>query len=950
MFACRKMALERRAVDTRLSAGPRTGHARRAWCCAPGCHVALLIVGCAVSFAAAESPQGQGLLQRFDFEETVDGRKVGFYEKLPVHWYVIGRETGIEDTGFTRVPMHHRFVHGVRRHSWGDVAYDATDPFAGDFSLRLTLNGGSVGAFLRVGVIPAIPGSDYSVTAAVRTTSMEHGRARMVACFVDAAGRLIESSVVRSDPVRTGGGWQRVTVRLPGDFEAANWISLRVELNQPASDPDAVLGDRQVIYHQVHGSAWFDDIRVLQLPRLNIATQNPGNVIRAPQRPELTVEVRDFSGRPLMAEVSLIDHRGNGVTTWRQEMGGNPSPRHRWTPDLPRYGWYLVDLVVREVGANQAEQGDLPAVVAQSRASFQWLPAERSVAAAQRRRFQIAAARLPEDQFPLLPPFLEQTGLSSVIVSAWDRATTASNVEVRQSMLAETFARIVGAGGSVSLSLAPIPDVIAANVDIDDPVALLNQPRTRWAPLLRAVVMRHGQTVRRWVLGSVDAANTFYQPDASALTAIARRQMLTMAPSPTLVLPWSIQQEPRDDVPTTFGRILDVPASVQPAWLGRYLQGRVGRYDPPAVVHLRSPAATEVSHERRCTDLALRMLAAWKADPAGIAVTQPWVVARPLARQWMPDSRVGVFSTVAHRLAGRRWRGRLDLGEGLACEVFDAIEGGGDGMLAVWNVSAPASRVSQAMYLGADPVAIDLFGNAAPLPATEGRHHFRLEQAPTFIEGIDADLALFRAAFAVDPPFIESKQTTHTHKITLNNPWPQAISGELRITGLDDWLIEPRLQAFSIAAGQTMQAEMTVMFPVSELAGAKKLTARAVFSADLSYDVTLTAPMTLGLRDVDFNAALLLEPNAKTGETDAIVRQTITNKSDQALAIYAFASLAGHPRQERIVPKLLGGQVIVRRFRFAGVGRAGSPTHVRVGLREAAGPAVLNRMLPLQWP
>lgn len=917
--------------------------------CLLGYVLALHMASTAGFASDGETQRDRRLVRRFDFEEMVDGRKVGRYEKLPVHWYVMGRETGIEDAVFTQVPMHRRFIHGTQRHSWGDAAYDATEPFGGQFSLRLTLNGGSVGAFLQVGAMPAIPGSDYALIAAVRTTQMEHARARLAACFVDGAGRMIEASRIYSPPLLTQDRWQQIVVRLRGDFEEANWISIQVELNQPTPVADVPLGQRQVIYQQVHGSAWFDDISVWQVPRLRIATQSSVNLVRWPQRPELSVEVRDFSGNRLTAQVDVSDHEGRTVARWRKSMGGNASPLRRWEPDLPRFGWYLAHLRVREKATEKADGNMAGNVVAEAIGSFQWLPVERHLAAGQRRRLQIVAEHLGADQLPLLPQFLNASGVGSTVISAWDQNTTTGDIESRQRLLADVFAAVNKAGGDVTVCLAPIPDqvALALDVDTDDPVTMLNAERHAWAKLLRPVVIRHGQSVRRWQLGAIDRPTVFALHEAASVADKARRQMLTMTPSPRLLLPWSGLHAPRDELPSAYGYVVDVPASVQPAWIGRYLAPWVGRGEEAMTAHLRVPLATEIVHEQRCTDLALRMVAAWKGGADRLAISRPWSVASVRDKQWMPDPRIGVFTTVGHRLAGRAWRGSLDLGEGLACEIFSGLHDVSDGMLAVWNVSAPMSRVDQAIFLGEKPVGIDLFGNAEPLVSHEGRHRFRLTREPLFIEGIDPQLALLRASFSVDPPLLESKQKRHTHTISLRNPWPGTISGELHITGLDDWMIEPRRQSFSIASGQRMQADITIMFPVSELAGAKQIQARAVFTADVSYDVRLAAPVTLGLRDVDFDAVVLLEPNPATGITEVVVTQMITNKSEKTISLYAFASMVGHPRQERLVPQLLAGQVVVRRFRFVAAGMPGGPSHVRVGLREMAGPAVLNRRLSL---
>jgi len=485
------------------------------------------------------------------------------------------------------------------------------------------------------------------------------------------------------------------------------------------------------------------------------------------------------------------------------------------------------------------------------------------------------------------------------------------------------------------------------DIGSDGPLAMFaTEPKT-WDSILAPVLLRHGQRVRKWQLGSVDVPNVFFMADLPQLAAAAAVDLRNLAPRPQTILPWRLDQARRPQVKDVAGYLIDVPYAVHAENLAQHLAE--WHRAPPAKVtlHLREPPATQITQRDRVTDLVLRMLHGWEAGADGLAVSRPWTDAVQRRTGLLPDPLLGVFASVAHRLAGRRVVGRLDLGKGLECMIFNGPRGG---MLAAWNRHAQRAEAKIDMYLGPSVQAVDVWGNRVDIPAVDGRHQWTLDRIPVFFEPIDPELALFRAAFVLDKPFIESLQMPHPRTATLANPWSRTISGHMYIIGPQKWQIEPRRCFFSIAAGQESRIPLQLVFPVSEVAGEKRLVAKFDFLAQQRYQIRLGAPMELGLEKVEFDASLAIEPGADGTANDVVVTGLVTNRGDETLALYAFANLPGFPRQERIISRLRPGQSIVRRFRFAGAadapGADGS-AQIRVGLREANGPAVLNKTLAI---
>ena len=886
------------------------------------------------SFGEAQNLRGHRLVHRFDFEEA----QFNNFEEMPMHWYAIGRPADTAVPTFLRQPLHHELagLRGFPRHA--AVRFDRPQSQPGPHRLYLELNGGNAGAFLEVGALPAVPGSDYVVTAKVRTSGLEHAASRLVVYLIDRHGRRINDSVASTAGVRTGGQWQTVSVKLRGDFADAAWIGMQVELAQAAAQNESRLGRHQVIYRDVYGEAWFDDIAVWQMPRMEIRTQSPVNVIRYPDRPRLNMRVRDLTGQELVAQVRLHDHRHRVVASDQQDVGRGLSESWYWDPSLDRFGWYLVEMTAYE------SKGSLHPV-ARALSAFLWLPPEPAIARGQAQRFFLFAEEVPDAELRLIPQLLRDTGVGSVLLSAWDLDTSEDDLERQQVALDELIQQTRSLDKQVALSLSPVPQRLAHDLDIDvhSPISIFAHPSEAWLAYLSPVLLRQGQMVRQWQLGSVDQAHANLIPDLPQTVGSIRGVIKDWAPRPQIVLPWRLLQARPAETASDMIYAIDVPAAVRPDTIGEYTAEWSDVLSDSVRLNLRVPSATRMSHARRIEDLALRMLYAWQTNAAGLALTRQWTDSRDRPLTLIPDPVLGVFASVKQRLAGRQAIGELPIADGVRGIVFDGPAGG---MVAAWNESSPPQQAKIDLYLGEDPAVFDVWGNRYPVPVTQGRHQIPLSTTPLLIEGIDPQLALLRASFKVDRPFIESTGVPHERVIMFTNPWSRTMAGTLTITHPQKWTITPRIQHYSVGPGQTVELPVRIQFPVSEVAGDKKLRARFEFDSTEHYEVIMATSLEMGLTDIELDASLTLVPGVSSGQEDAVVTQMVTNKGEATRSLNVFAIMPGHPRQERMIVGIEPGQTVVRRFRFtAAAADVIRSTIIRVGLRELSGPAVLNQIL-----
>lgn len=905
----------------------------------------ILLCAPAPSHAATALVRQERLVHRFDFEETDDqGRKLGHGYQWPRHWYGIGRPADTDDPHFQRQPLHQELIERRGYPRYTDIRYDDRHATSGDFSFHLGLDGGNAGAYLEVGTLPAIPGSDYLITANVRTRNLDRARAQIRVYFIDDQGRRVPGSTQTTTPLRTQDEWTTVAVKLGGGSTEAAWIGMELTVHQPGPAPDHPLNEQQIVLQDVTGQAWFDDISVWQVPHVELRTASATNIVTTDDPPRLEARVRDLSGRRLIATLRVHDHRGELIDEQRVEVGQGAPMRWPWTPDLKQFGWYLLDLTVRDT----ADDGSADRPVARTFGAMLWMPTHPRLAREDRERFALRAEGVPTRQWPLLPEILRQTRIERAVVSAWQRDTTTRNIEQRVDELDRLLYDLDAAHARLTLSLHPVPQELSEHDggNVRRPLEALAGPVESWRRYLLPILMRHSQRVREWQLGNPRSAMGLFDRRLEERLSYIHGHLREMAPRPQLLLPWRLDQarrpgldafEPADRLTMS----LDVPPGIVPRRIPDHLQA--WRDVPhPYRLSLRTLPADRLAHQRRVTDLALRMIHSWRAQPAALEMPQPWTAAAENRPAVLPDPLLGVFTQVAHQLAGRRIVGKLPIGEGLHCYILDGPAGGA---LVAWNEQASDETAQIEIYLGEAPVVRDVWGNAQTVPLESGIHRVRLGRTPVFITGIDPELARFRASFKVEPALIESRQVPHNRTITLTNPWSRTISGQLRFLGPEGWQHQPTMHTFSIAAGDELQLPVRLRFPIAEVAGPKTLNARFEFTAEQQYDVEIAAPMSLGLPGIGFDATVALEAGQSPGTQDALIACVITNRGDEETALYVFANLVGHPRQERLISRLEPGQSVVRRFRFQNVGDEIRDNPIRTGVRETDGPAILNKRL-----
>ncbi len=869
--------------------------------------VALLMVCAAARGTPPADPSR--LLQTFSFEE----RELGNDEDVPMHW---DKLDGID------------YPHYVTGHLSSDRSR------SGRYSFRMDLNGGSCGYRYEARRLPVVGGAHYRLGGWCQTTPLTYARARLTVALADMAGQTIPGTTRHSDPYAGGDdAWHELSVEVTADAPGAAYLVVQMELVQPNVYATSDLGDRSVFLQDIRGSAWFDDVIVSQVPRVAMTTDRPANLFRRDERPHVSVLVNDPCTDDLTAQLVVADNAGRPVY---QRTGGvdlsaaetvAPSVR-RLTLEMPSLpaGWYQASLVMMSRGEYVGRQ------------TLGWVQlADDGASPPPDGRFGVSAIRLPFDALPVLPKVLPLLSAGRVKLPVWtaEGRVEQASPEAFDDLLEQLQDGRVAAEGC--LLAAPSGRWPQAS-----PAA--------WQAPLADLVSRHVGHLPRWQLGGDDTDAFAVDPAMRRVYGEVRRQFAQLVDNPDLAVPCPVSRELPAGAPASLA--LSVPTTVTPDEIPFYVRDFNVAGNGRTSLTLVPLDRDRYGHEQQVADYAKRLVYALAAGATRVDVPLPVESRRQgEVTTQEPTELLPVLRTLWTSLAGSTYVGELPLAADVHAFLFDRD---GVGTVVLWTDDSGDSGGGGggergdgvrpvSVNLGTRPVRVDLYGNATPLVqplavggSTAGLMRMQVGRVPVLLTDVDGRLARLRASVSVDQPLLESSYQPHVRHLRLTNPYPQPVAGTLRLRGPAGWTLSPPVLSFTLNPGETVDREVGVGLPYNTLAGPNVLAVDVDLQADRPTRFTVPLTLTVGLTDVAMRAT------AWRDGPDLVVQQRVTNYGDRPVTYDATAAFPGQPRLERLVADLAPGRTTIKKYRFAHVTPAAGPCKVRLGLREADGPRVLN--------
>lgn len=916
---------------------------------------------------AARPEAAQRVVRRFDFEERLTNP-----DAVPRFW-LRGQS---DPSGKTRpgFPI------------YNEAELDYTTAHEGEGSLRLPVRGGSASLVLEPGVIPIFADADYLLTAHVRTRGLAHARAVVITRLLDASGASIQGSERRTEPVASEGAWRRIAVEIVGIYPDAAFLQLELAVLQPQRLAAAPAGPFWVWPEDLDGDAWFDDVAVTQLPRIELSTDTPGNAIESPARPTLQASIRDLTGEALTLTIDVRDASGARVAAIERALNSGKE-QISWSPPLEKFGWYRATLAISNtVGRVGVVTTDLAWLPPAPRAAGTDEAAARRAEAPRRQdrlRFGVTIDQLPDHTAAALPTLINRLGVGAVALPVWDDSVTPDNAAERARRITPLVESVLGEWRRVTLVLPGLPAAVARALDVPaDRVWTL--AASGEAPAARSAidpfVDRLGQRVSRWQIGPTGSLAAAALADLAGDMERLRRTSLRLVPGAIPTLPWSAEIAPPRawaSAPEARAVSVLVPWQTPETALSELLASWSASTGPKVgprelTLVLEPPPDAELGPDIAAAELVRRAVEARAASDLSdgaartdLALPAPWRHEGARRPHVAPTAAFAAWRALADRFDGRRIIGRLPTAPGVTCYVLAPVgpaRAGATGALVAWNVSAPPDRAVLRLALGAaDCQVVDIFGNSSPAAMTSESAQvgdrrvsdIPLGHAPVFVEGVDIELVRFVAGFRLEPPTLETTAQARVHEMIFRNPWPVTLAARYVIvepggfdpaTGARDrsWRITPRSGRFQAAPGQEVRVPVSVSYGAAEEAGPRDWVLDLELTAGRVYEsVRLRWRVDVGLDYV----ALELRAVPRPGGSVA-VEALVTNTGNTDLDAQLTAFLPDRPRSKAGVSGVPPGAQALRVFTIENAAEL-KGARVAVVLSDAGRGARLLRTLTI---
>lgn len=856
--------------------------------------------------------------------------------------------------------------------SWNKAEFSTRMARSGSTSVGVPTLGGSATLRLAGNALAVFPAADYLVTAAIRTEGLSAARASISARFLDSDLKPILASEVRSELVYSPDDWTSIALRVPGKWQTAAYIQLDLELLQPqqfsgSSGP----AKHQVWNEDTKGFAYFDDVGVFQLPRLELIPTGGQPIIISPDALAFGAVVRDLTGEDLTATLTLRDIAGEIIASEVQHMGPGGGELD-WSPAVSKFGWYEAQLAISSGSA----------IVGRASCAVVWLPPRTAATTSGRGimpkrdvSFGVVTSSMSESQLAAIPDLLSRLRIFALTLPV---VTTAQPMDINA--LKNVIQRLLVGGVQPTLWIQGISPQVANELRIEaqEPLLLTDHPEAVWLAMVQPLLDVFGQRIPRWQVGAVPSLPTWSEQDLGARLKKFRTVLERTCPGAKLSLPWSGDltwptgpgappaQTINITLPAHFP-VTSIPALVQQWRVGLDSQTFAGAMPPE--LHVTILTDPDEAPEDQATDLIQRTAMLWRelemSENAGegsrprLSILDPWQPAAGPGLAIVPGPMLGVWTNLAERLTGRRVVAVLENQPNLICIVLAGPPSAQPGVRSTGTIIAWAgNRAADATLRGYFTAPgnslklFDAFGNTSIiLPQdSSGLYTINVGSRPVILEGVDTELTQFSAGFTISPSFVQAVATVHEHEIVLRNPWPMRITGEIHLpsqqqAGRQPWRFTPSAPiTFSIAPGQTQRLPFAFSFGPTEEAGPRTLQASVKLTADQIYPIMkLAAPLTIGLEDLELNTSISLGPTVSGPDVFVVATVTNTGRFNRTLQVELVAP--GEARQRLPVSNLGPGESAVRKFVVRGGASKLAGKRLRVTLVDNEGLERLNKFV-----
>lgn len=825
------------------------------------------------------------VVHRFDFDERASGN----LEHLPKYW------DPLRPAGFPH---------------YTSASFDFAVGASAPPSFHLQSEGRNV-AFQYSGLETRIRrNTDYRITGFVRADGLTHGRASLSAHFIDKFGRAMPATLVRSRYVGGVGeeGWVQVELHLPSAPEEAYTIGLVAWVLRESLWNDSVPARRHIPRYDIRGGAWFDDITIYALPRIELTTGAPGNVLTSSTAQELRVLLADDEDMSLYGRLSITSADGSVIerhpisVALDADAGPIRIPLDHLSPGLyhARLDVYSKKTMIVSRALTFARL-----------ASFQQFADRRA------RSFGVVVdPRFRSDPNVELHVLREQL-VRSAKLPVWTGLADVPPSRQERRALDRLLQELVKSGFALTGVFFGPPSAIARSdgAYVRPLVELLAGSPGAWQEHLAAVVAPYASAFRWWQMGADSqlGASSMASPadgdERSLAITQLRDAMLPYITLPRLAAPSAADIEPFKDKLPVEQITLALSHALAPEGFASQIERATSMGYEEVSAYVDPLPQEDYDRVARLAHWAQRIIHARFFGATTVFVPQTWHVRHtPQGLITEPNETYVVMRTIAALLGEGEPGTKIRAGDNVTALAFNHDD---DTTLVLWDSHTSKKGRTIPLQLGRAEQQIDLWGRTLPLARDkDGRHQVRIGRVPIFVPGIERWLIDLRTSVAIDPAKVESGSDLVKHTITMNYPGNRAVSGDLHLSPPDNWNLSPRLVEFNILPQRSQSHEIKVRYPHNEPAGKKKILAKINLTGD-GYYLEIPLDVRIDVSDLDVWGTGVVEGG------DLVLQHVVTNRSNDILSFRGSAAVPGRERQYRPISNLKPGDTQAIEYRFS---------------------------------
>lgn len=838
--------------------------------------------------------------------------------------------------------------------------------------LEMRLDGG--GAVISSPQVAFSPQFSLLLTLRIKTAGLFHDGAWATLSLLDKDGKLLQRHA--SPPLRDAREWQTVRIG-PITPPSARAVRAVVSLHvQP-------LGKKE----DLTGVAWFDDVRIVRLPRMILKPNSPTGIYTRRDGAEVVCEVSGIRVRNPQMRFELFDHTGQRLATQstpllapdatlaaaRTELPDDGyAGRASWSPPIPDFGFYRVRAIL---WSDDQPEGLLD--------RSETLAVLRPLPPPMHSEF---GWTLPDGEQPLafgpLAYLLGHAGLGWAKMPVWyDPRETAKADRIAW------FAEQLSLQGIELVGVLDQPPDELRQVFREPgklPVATVFAEPALWQPVVGPIMTRLSLKVHWWQLGHDDDVSFVGYSEIESKVAEIKRHLEQYGQEIHVGLSWRWIYEPPTaaarqppwaylsygiDPPLTAEELaayLGPPASdsarsAAPATPRSFAARRTittptstaaraatSASGPRTASSARKPSGTQrwlllsplarasYATEVRVQDLVLRMLSSKMHGADAVFVPQPFGGDSLMNEDGSPGELFVPWRTTAMLIGGSEYLGAIQLPGGSTSHVFARD---GRAVMVVWN----DRPTTEQLYLGDEIEQIDVWGRATRPPQVEidGRtlHEVSIGTLPVFITGLSEAVARWQAELTFDTLQLASVSgREQTIVLKLKNPFSQSVGGEMFLHAPKSWFVDSRPARFKIAEGEELRLPIPIVLSNDANSGPQPVRLDFEISAQRSHRFSVYRTLQLGLDDVQVEISTRLRNDGAL-----VVEQRLANQSDKPLSFQCLLFAPGRRRETRQVINLGQDRTTLTFVLPNGDALLGQKLWLRA--EEIGGPRVLNYTL-----